>query len=175
MKALVSIPFVLLVLSMGCGTAPSAPSRTIQPTAPTEIPPSSLILPAPVSTTAASLAIEAPSVTIFPDGPNYFGYGVRFRLTETGGKSGATIQNVFVGFTDGGGDHTGPSCWRDTIRVPAGATLDTFYTNEGLDWLAYCAPHSGGYSQTPDLHVFVSFTDDYGGSGTIRAVATVSK
>jgi hypothetical protein len=120
------------------------------------------------------VAIEAAWVNVFPSSrlEKYFGYEVRFRLKETAGTSGATIQDVFVVHSDGGGDHTGPSCWRDILRVPPGGTLDVFYTDEGLKWLGYCAPLSGGPTDKPELQVWVSFADDRGQSGTVRAVAT---
>lgn len=119
--------------------------------------------------------IERPRIFLYPQPNGYFGYDVRFGLTETGGKSRATIQNVFVGDFAGGGDNTGPGCWIDPLRVPAGGSLDVFETDAGIMWLSYCAPASGGFSDKPELLIIVSFSDDDGRSGNARATATVAR
>ena len=100
-------------------------------------------------------------------------YEVRFQLRETGGKSGATVQNVLVLDPDGGGDNTGPGCWVTPLRVPPGGTLDAFDTHEGTDWLRYCAVVRRGH-RTPvlQLQVVVTFTDDQGGEGSAAAVVS---
>ena len=146
----------------GCsGSAtPSTPSPTPAPGAPPR--------------TAAQLAIEDASVSVQPlPSSAAFGYVARFALKETSGKSGATIQNVLVGDLKGGGENTGPSCWRDTLRVPAGGTLDIFYTDAGQRRLGYCAPVGYGDTSTPQVVVVrVSFVDDDGRTGTVDAVVT---
>ncbi|HUR22140.1 MAG TPA: hypothetical protein VMZ90_15090 [Vicinamibacterales bacterium] len=96
-----------------------------------------------------------------------FGYGVRFLLRETGGKSGARIDQVVV-YGPSGSDETSAGCWRDLLRVPALGRLDTFYTDQGSDWLLYCGPGSGGTTASPALTVIVTFTDDFGVTGAIR-------
>jgi hypothetical protein len=142
----------------GCsGSAtPSTPSPTPAPVAPR---------------TAAQLAIEDASVNVqpLPTG-SAFGYDVRFALRETSGKSGATIQNVLVGDLKGGGDNTGPGCWRDSLRVPPGGTLDVFYTDAGQRSLGYCAPWTSGDTPTPQVMVTVTFVDDDGRIGTVDTV-----
>ena len=95
-------------------------------------------------------------------------------MSETSGKSGATIREVFVRIPNGGGDQTGPECWGPPLRVPPGGTLDMVDTDEGAAWLLYCAPGTGGTYTNPQLHVFVTFTDDDGGVGTATALATGS-
>jgi hypothetical protein len=156
-----------LVPIANCSGAPSAPGPLPQGGR-------TALVPAP--TAAASLVIQRTSVLVYPQQVgDAFGYEPRFQLTETSGNSGATIQNVFVGDSKGSGDNTGPGCWRDALRVPPGGTLDTFYTDEGLKWLGYCAPGSGGRTQTPELLLVVSFTDDDGRTGTVQIVATVTK
>ena len=109
-----------------------------------------------------------------PKGPA-FEYEPRFQLRETGGKSGATIQNVFLGAVNGGGDNTGPVCWRDVLRVPPGGTLDTFYTDEGYKWLGYCGVWSNGSSETPTLQLIVTFTDDDGVTGRADAILRAAR
>ena len=121
---------------------------------------------------SAVLVIEKLSIRVF--GPNRqggFGYVPRFLLRETGKISGATIQNILVQGPYGG-DNAGPGCWGESLRVPPGGTLDTFYTDEGLKWLGYCAPASEGSTATPQLRMVVSFTDDEQRAGSIEAVAT---
>ncbi len=143
-----------LVSYPGCGSpAQPTPSQPI----PLYVPPP-YVPPLPAN---ASLAIEELTF-LRNDGPP-FGYDVRFQLRETSGGSGATIKNVFVGDSRGGGDNTGPSCWGVALRVPPGGMLDTFYTDAGRDWLGYCAV---GFSlPTEEARVFVDFVDDDGRSG----------
>ena len=105
----------------------------------------------------------------------FFGYEPRFQLRETAGISGATIQNIFVGFADGGGDNAGPSCWRDTLRVPPGGRLDIFHTDEGSSWFGYCAPTTGGYGYSPEIHLVVTFTDDDGRTGEVRTILPLTQ
>jgi hypothetical protein len=87
----------------------------------------------------------------------------RFRLRETGGKSGATIRQVDVVDRNGGGASTGGNCLQG-MRVPPGGTVDTFYTDEGWDWLSYCAP-----SVNDPVRVVVQFADDEGRTATVDA------
>jgi hypothetical protein len=107
----------VLALTASCsGTTPSAPGLITPPVStsgPQTSPPAAV----------ASLIIEPAFVIVHPpqELERQFGYEVRFQLMETSGLSGATIQNVFVGYADGGGDNTGPGCWLDPLRVPPGA------------------------------------------------------
>ena len=115
----------------------------------------------------AALAIERIYLSPQINDPR-FGYHVRFQLRETSGNSGATLQDVFVGdAVSGGGDHTGPGCWGQALRVPPGGTLDTFYTDAGVAWLSYCAVGMAHPSQ--NVLVVVKFEDDDGRSGSVVA------
>ena len=140
-----------------CDKAPSSPG----PLPPVWTPPPSPPPPASI----AMLAIEQLSVVPLSD-PR-FGYDVRFQLRETSGNSGATLQDVFVGDLFGGGDHTGPGCWGQALRVPPGGTLDTFYSDAGRNWLSYCGV--GGSHPTKSVRVLVMFTDDDGRLGSVVA------
>ena len=156
-------------VAAGLFWACSDPSR---PAAPSSIapPPTAAVAP----TTNASLVIERLSIRVYPQTQgDKFGYEPRFQLREASGNSGATIQNVAIVAPNGGSDNTGPSCWQDTLRVAPGAVLDTFYTDAGARWLSYCAPWSGGNSETPDLRVVVTFSDDEGHVGSVQSRATV--
>jgi hypothetical protein len=51
-------------------------------------------------------------------------------------------------------------------------TLDIFFSDHKE--LGYCAPFVDGTSRTPDVHVVVTFTDDAGRTGQVRAIFTVS-
>jgi hypothetical protein len=150
------------------GIAPAC-NNTSSPSAPLPLPPAP---PAPKPT--AVLAVEHTSLIVRPCpescGTTKFLYEPRFQLRETSGKSGATIQNLFVADPVlGGGDNTGPGCWRIALRVPPGGTLDTFYSDEGWNWLGYCGVWGGGTSATGAVSVVVTFTDDDGVSGTAGA------
>ena len=159
-RALVTLILLGTALPLlGCSQgslAPASPTRIPLPT-PT---------PGPIdATTNASVTIEDASAIIHPDGAR-FGYEVRFLLRETGGRSGATVQRIAFYGPDGS-DETGPGCWRDSLRVPPGGVLDTFHTDAGQYWLAYCSPGSGGPVRTPSLSIVVTFTDDDGRVGEV--------
>ena len=113
------------------------------------------------------MAIEDASAIVHPDGSR-FGYDVRFLLRESAGRSGATVRGIVV-YGPEGSDGTGPSCWGDSLRVPSGGVLDTFYTDAGRYWLAYCSPGSGGVTRTPSLTISVTFADDEGRLGEVRS------
>ena len=152
---------ILSILIAVLGIAPAC-DNTPSPSAPLRLTP---VVPPP----AASLVIEQTSLIVLPDPQgDAFGepflYEPRFQLRETNGKSGATIQGVFVD-----GDSTGPECWKTVLRVPPGGILDTFYSDEGWKWLGYCGPWGGGKSAAPTVHVSVTFTDDSGGVATVYA------
>jgi hypothetical protein len=111
----------------------------------------------------AVLVIEDPFVITYPVRGG-FSTETRFLLRETTGNSGATILNVLAGDGRGGGDNTGPGCWGKALRVPPGGMLDTFYTDEGSNWLSYCGLWGGTF-------VTVRFADDDGRIGTVTAQA----
>jgi len=165
MHSLLTPAAVMAVLALcGCEGRPV-------PSAPNPLP--AVATPPAVPLPNASLAIEQQFVVVHPQSQgDPFVYELRFQLRETNGISGATIQNVSFGY-NGGTDNVGPGCWGDTLRVLPGGTLDTFYTDAGQKWLGYCAPWSGGRTETPQLRVVVTFTDDDGRTGTTEATATV--
>ena len=157
----------LSVLIAILGIAPACDNSS-SPSAPLGLPP---VPPAPQPT--ASVAIEHTSLIVHPCpqgcGTDLFLYEPRFQLRETSGRSGATIQNFFVGDVKGGGDNTGPSCWGLALRVPPGGTLDTFYSDEGWNWLGYCGVWGSGKSAAGTVRVAVTFTDDDGAAATVVA------
>src|SRR5262245_29508927 len=108
----------------GCGGSSPHPDPVLvvvtAPSAP--LPPASPLPPAPSSATS-ELEISHVAVTELPPSSRaaYFAYNVRFWLTETTGKSGATISGVELG-VPGETDSTGPSCWVERIRVEPGGT-----------------------------------------------------
>jgi hypothetical protein len=109
-----------------------------------------------------------------PNDSSYtFAYRVRFALAETGGKSGATIQNIETAIEDR--FNTGSGCWRDTLRVPPGGTLDIFDTDGGEKWLSYCAPDAASRGEANRVSLVVTFTDDDGRSSTVQAIASVTR
>jgi hypothetical protein len=143
-----SLTLSVLIAILGIA---SACDNTSSPSAPLRLPP---VPPAPQP--AASLAIEQTSLIVRPNpqGDAFgepFPYEPRFQLRETSGKSGATIQGFLVD-----GDNTGPGCWRTVLRVPPGGILDTFYSDEGWNWLGYCGVWGGGKSAAGTVHVVVA-------------------
>ena len=157
-----TLGFLLVILTAACRGSPVPPTPT--PT-PTTTPSAGTSAPPVTNPSSAMLAVENPFAIVHRDGSR-FGYAVLFLLRETGGKSGATITRIVV-YTLEGSDETGPGCWRTELRVPPLGSLDTFYTDEGTNWLSYCEPGSGGTMAAPSLYVIVTFTDDFGVSGSI--------
>ena len=169
MRALIA---VLLVAASACVFAACAGSPS--PSAPSvSTPPAVTPARAPAPTSNAILAISGYTVTIRPDEHGLLYFNQKFTLLETGGKSGATIQKITSSVDGQVTDDTGPSCWRQPIRVAAGAILDTFDT--GWDSLSYCAPFATGRTVPARLGVAVSFTDDDGHQGTVQATTSVSR
>ena len=159
-RVLVSLVVVGTVLPLlGCSQGPAAPLAPTSTPAP---------VPDPLDAkTDASVAIEDASAIVHQQGSS-FGYEVRFLLRESGRRSGATVQRIVV-YGPAGSDATSPGCWQDSLRVPPGGVLDTFYTDAGRHWLAYCSPGSGGAVRTPSLTVVVTFADDGGRVGEARS------
>ena len=156
----------MLVCALLANCSPTPASLTPSPL------PAAAAPSVPASLPRASVVIEQLSVLVQRNQRgDPFLYEPRFRLRETGGQSGATIQNVAVIGMTGDSDNTGPSCWRDTLRVPPGGILETFYTDAGVNGLSYCAPSSSGATETVVLRVVVTFTDDDGRSGVVEATA----
>lgn len=150
----------------GCRSSPTNPSATPSATSATPSPPAA----------AAVLSISAFTATVVPavnDGAYKFVYFVRFALAETGGKSGATIQNIETAIEDR--FNTGPGCWGDALRVPPGGTLDTFETDAGEKWLSYCSPNPASRTEASRVSLVVTFTDDDGRTSTVQAAASVTR
>lgn len=149
--SVVGLIVATLMAGAGCGDPPTKPSLSSTPT-PT---------PTPKDSAAASYVIENAFAIVhplaYPLGSG-FGYEVRFLLRETTGRGSAIVEEVAVAGPNGT-DLTGPGCWHDDLRVPAGGTLDTFYTDAGSSWLGYCGPGSGGSTPTPSLTIKVTLND----------------
>ena len=157
---------LLVILTTACSGSPVPPTPTPTPTttpsAGTSTPPG---IPPVTNPSSAVVAAEDPFAIGHRDG-SVFGFAVRFLLRETGGKSGATITRIVVYGPDGS-DQTGQACWGPALRVPPLGSLDTFYTDEGANWLLYCGPGIADKTAAPLLYVIVTFTDDFGVSGSM--------
>ena len=115
-------------------------------------------------------------------GTTYWGYDPRFRITETSGRTGAVITSVVVKAPfpvappDTQWEETGDFCWRSTVRVEAGGTLDAFFVDPyAPGGLYYCAPfHSSLAPQgLPSILVTVIYADDHGARGEIEASISI--
>jgi hypothetical protein len=167
---------VTIVAAAGCANPPSAPSPAPIVNQDTYAPPPP---PPPPWQSVAQLAIEDFSVVILAPTPwkTYYSYEPRFLLRETSGKSAATLQEIKVTATPGFSEVTGPRCV-GPMHVPAGGTLDLFYTDANLAGLAYCSPFPSGTGNLDDarqIEVVVTFTDDAGGMGTAKAIASITR
>src|SRR3954468_8456697 len=79
----------------GCSSSPTTPSPTPSVTSTTPSP------TAPASAAVLSISpFTAAAVPTTNDGSYKFEYLVRFALAESGGKSGATIQNIETAVED---------------------------------------------------------------------------
>ena len=154
---------VSLVFLAGCGGSPSAPAAPV--------PVTPVTTPSPSGRSSASVAVENPFAIVRSQGSG-FGYAVRFMLRETSRASGATIERIVI-YGPSGSDETGPGCWRDRLRLPAGGELDTFYTDAGARWLSYCGPGAGGTTASPRLEAEITFSDDRGVAGSVRIPITL--
>ena len=150
---------------VGCSdpsTLPTTPNTSVVPIPKVPVAP---VVPRTTNPSSAAVTPEDAFAIVYRQGSGY-GYDVRFRLRETGGKSGATVDRIVV-YGPSGSDEAASGCWRDPLRVAPLGQLDTFYTEEGDNWLSYCGPGNGGHTPTPLLHVIVTFTDDFGVVGAI--------
>jgi hypothetical protein len=101
-------------------------------------------------------------------------WDVSFRLRETGGRSGAVIEQVSV---SGGGDEViiSEGCWRRDIRVEPGGIQDTFLWGPERDSLSQCAPGFLGRTVMPAIRVVVTFVDDSGVRGSVEATLEIAE
>jgi hypothetical protein len=97
-------------------------------------------------------------------------FNPRFKLTETSGKSGATIQHIQSSANGIVTHDTGSECWTAPIRVRPGATLDLF--DSGSAGLGDCAPSFAARADATQIKVVVTFTDDEGRNGSAEATTT---
>lgn len=162
----------LTVVMVGAWIAASGCSSPVSPRLPSpdQFPSSNPPVPSPALPALSVLEISRLTVTDLPPDSGGFSYDVRFLLTETSGRTGATIQNI-ASIVGGDTDNTGPACWRVAIRVEPGSTLDLFEGNR----LGYCAPSPFSRVEASVVSVVVTFTDDEGGIGTAKASATIAK
>ena len=140
-------------------------------------------LPAPEPVESeATVVIERLTATEFPPTldrdrngrllHDYYSYVARFLLRETGGISGAAIRSVLIGDVRGGGDLIDDGCWDHDIQLAPGGTVDTFYTDDGIDSLYYCDPTVASRTRLDTVRVTVTFTDRNGVAGTVKAEIT---
>jgi hypothetical protein len=140
-------PVLLLILASGCGGA-------VSPTTPSV----SSVAVVPPSAPAATLAISTFTVTRSAVSPVH--YDVKLLLTETGGRSGATLTSV--GLTSGVAEEgcTGAQ----SPRINAGETWD-------MDSWGYCAPGAYG-ADVARVGLTVQFKDDEGRTGALSGFAS---
>ena len=168
-----AVTCALLAVAIGCGSACDSEHRSI----PIPVAPTVASAPPPIAPVAerSPAVLEITNVTIEEltprPGQRDYVYFVKFSLTESTGKSGATIQRIWSSAGQGS-EETGAECWREQIRVAPGRTLDVF--DKGWDALAYCAPVAVSTIQASSVLISVAFTDDegrYGFAGTDAPVA----
>ena len=157
------------VLFVGCS----------QPTSPTVTSPApSVPGPAPAPAATSVLAVSRFMVTVIPPAKpgDVFNYNEKFVLTETSGKSGATVQKIASSTDKGDSEITDAGCWQNTIRVEPGGSLDVFEVGrDSIGDLSYCAPSVPSSTEASHVSIVVTFTDDDGRIGTVQATASVPK
>ena len=172
---LASAAVLTSTFAAGCSEgSPSSPAPPTSTVAPSPLPPVPENPSSPQSPEAlAFVVIEDAFAIVHPQQGGRFGYEARFLLRETSGRGGATVYRVVVfGPTASDVNPTGVECWRDRVRVPPGGSLDTFHSDAGATWLAYCGAGSGGTTATPTLAVQVFFRDDEGRAASIYTKIT---
>jgi hypothetical protein len=97
-------------------------------------------------------------------------FNPRFKLSETSGRSGATIKHIQSSVNGAVAHDTGSDCWAAPIRVRPGATTDLFDSGSGT--LGDCAPSFAGRADATQVKVVVTFTDDEGHNGSAEATTT---
>jgi hypothetical protein len=172
MRLIVAVIFSAALLSFaGCESGiptPTFPSAVVsQPASAPPAPPAAVAV-ARLEVSNFTATVVTPTKASDP-----FWYETRFRLTETTGVSGATIQRVKAAIAGGDSDETGPECWRTPIRVEPGGTLDVFDT--GWRSLSYCAPGTSSRIEVSPVSVTITFADDFGGIGTVTATTTSTR
>lgn len=161
---------VAALSSSACSDRPDGPMLTapslVQPPAPPGA--------AATGPSKAILAISGLSITVGTnaDQPGTFYLNEKFTLTETGGTSGATIQEIWSSVAGGESNGTGPGCWRTAIRVAPGSTTDAF--DAGWDDLLYCATFAVG-SVPATVSISVGFVDDDGRYGSVETSTVVTR
>lgn len=155
---------VLALAAAACGGAP--PLTLSSPYAPSNPGPPTAVLS--VSTFTATLVPPT-------SGSAYFYYDVKFRLSETSGKRGATLKTL--GFTTPSGDGFYP-CMSPSIRLNPGATWDMdsfagFY--DCGDYPYFAGPLVTSRTEISSLSVAGTFTDDDGRSGSFAGAAVVTR
>jgi hypothetical protein len=169
---------VLAVILAACGGGPASPSPN-PPGAPSASELPAVQLPAPIeplppvsgASGLAELLVIQPvvkGVRGTRNGRNIFEYNITFTLKETGGRSGVTIRDVVTQIVDL--SMTGPACWREALRVPAGGTLTAFADGR----LGYCAPEISSDTPAASIYLSVSFLDDAGGLGAAQGQLAVT-
>jgi Carboxypeptidase regulatory-like domain len=130
------------LLASACSGNSTAPSTTTPPPAATAV----------VSISALTVTVEG--------APGGLTYHPSFRLTETGGRSAATITSFTFALDNGGtGSLTGTA-----VRIPANGTTDTGILN---------VTENSGRSAATTMTVTVTFTDDGGRASSSNASASI--
>ena len=158
----------------GCGnhsTAPTMPSSVPSVASPTPTPP-----PAPGEMAAATLAISSFDVTFAEFFGGTYWYRPAMVLTETSGKSAATLQSVSFRIPDGtridilNNAPAGQGCFLTSLSkvVPRGSSWDL----SSVYW--YCLDiDSRSDLSDRQIAVDVTFTDEDGHAGAVSGTATV--
>lgn len=169
---------VLAILVLGvsisaCGDGPTVP--TVSPTPALPAAPG----PAPTGSSVATLAVSSFEVTFDTYFNGRYWYRAAMVLTETSGKSAATLQSISFSIPDGDTFSVaapeipnGQGCFLSSPSkaVPAGQTwnLNSVYY--------YCLDIDSHSDITGvPLTVTVSFIDEDGRPGTVKGTATVKK
>lgn len=170
--------FYAILFALLASTVPACSEQSVRPS-PSPLP------PPPPPPPLASLTIEDLSI-VAVEGPCSYYYSEehrcfrpRFILRETGGASGATIQDAQLEGPDGAapGFIGGPACPHvKKIRVPPGETSD-IYRRDAADpgpdgWCQIWMDLPNG-AERRQLDLTIAFTDDAGARRTFRTTVDV--
>lgn len=163
----VMLAALLTLAETACSEPPLGP--TPPPPPPPPLPPASLTIE-----DLSIVALEGPCSYFYSEEHRCF--RPSFILRETGGASGATVQNAWLEGPDGAepGLIGGPACPHNTkIRVPPGGTSDIFHRAAGGDGYCHIWGDLPNRTERRQLELIIEFTDDDGRRRAFRTTVDV--
>ena len=169
---------IVSALALACASA-TEPSRPLPaapiPKAPEEPAKPPVVNPAPTFTVTGSAAwtleLNHFSVLLFRRaGSSVFQYvPEHLELSETGGKSSATLLSMDVAVA--GGIWDGDCTSEQTVR---GQTINPGGTRDFVATMGYCIPYATSHAEISQVTLTATFADNQGKVGQVQSVVSVA-